>query len=288
MKIGIGLPASIPGVSGERLVEWAKRADSGPFSSLGVIDRLVYPNYEPLVTLAVAAGATRRIRLMSTVLVAPLRNAGILAKQSLSLDNLSGGRFTLGLGVGAREDDFQAAPAPFPHRGRRFEEQLTLIRRIWSGEAVNDTIGPIGPKAFDEGGPELLIGGYSSTAIRRVGRWGDGIIAGSSSNVAVTQHFYTVAQEAWQAAARSGQPRLVSCKYYALGPDAAERGGAAIRDYYSFNKSRADDIANTMPTTPAAVRQIIQQFADIGTDEFILWPCITDLDQIDQLAELIE
>ena len=55
MKIGIGLPASIPGVRGELILEWARMADAGPFSSLGIIDRLVYPNYEPLITLAVAA-----------------------------------------------------------------------------------------------------------------------------------------------------------------------------------------------------------------------------------------
>ena len=287
MQIGIGLPASIPGVSGERIVEWAKRADTGPFSSLGIIDRLVYSNYEPLVTLAVAAGATQRIRLMSTVLVAPLRNAGVLAKQAVSLDNLSGGRFTLGLGVGTREDDFSAAPAPFSHRGRRFEEQLTLIRRIWSGEAVDDTTGSVGPAPAYKVGPELLIGGYSPTAIQRVGRWGDGIIAGGSSNATVTQQFYTLAQSSWEAAGKSGRPRFVACKYFALGPDAAERGGAAIRHYYSFMSSRAEYIASNLPTTPAAVRQLIQQFADIGTDEFMLWPTISDLDQVDRLAELV-
>src|SRR5215210_9325725 len=109
MNIGIGLPATIPGTSSSLVLDWAKRADAGPFSSLGIIDRLVYPNYEPLVTLAAAAGATRRIRVMTTVLLAPLRHATILAKQAASLDALSGGRFTLGLSVGGREDDYRAA-----------------------------------------------------------------------------------------------------------------------------------------------------------------------------------
>src|SRR5690348_12590032 len=108
MKVGIGLPATIPGVTGESVLEWARAADAGPFSSLGIVDRLVYGNYEPLVTLAAVAGATNRIRLMSTVILAPLRNAAVLAKQALSVDALSGGRFVLGLGVGGREDDFQA------------------------------------------------------------------------------------------------------------------------------------------------------------------------------------
>src|ERR671933_208143 len=111
MDIGIGLPATIPGTSGSLVLDWAKRADSGPFSSLGIIDRLVYPNYEPLITLAAAAAVSSRVRLMSTVLIGPLRPSGLLAKQAAPIDALSGGRLTLGLGVGAREDDFRAAPA---------------------------------------------------------------------------------------------------------------------------------------------------------------------------------
>src|SRR5229473_163106 len=71
MKIGIGLPASIPGVRGELLLEWARKADAASFSSLGIIDRLVYSNFEPLTTLSVVAGVTHRIRLMTTVLLAP-------------------------------------------------------------------------------------------------------------------------------------------------------------------------------------------------------------------------
>jgi alkanesulfonate monooxygenase SsuD/methylene tetrahydromethanopterin reductase-like flavin-dependent oxidoreductase (luciferase family) len=128
MEIGIGLP----GTRGSLVLDWARRADSGPFSSRGIIARLLYTNYEPLVTLA--AAVTERVRLMSTVLITPLRGAGVLAKEAASVDALSGGRLTLGLGVGAREDDFQAAPASFHDRARRFEEQLDFMRRVWSGQ----------------------------------------------------------------------------------------------------------------------------------------------------------
>ena len=170
MDIGIGLPATIPGTRGSLVLEWAKRADSGPFSSLGILDRLVYPNYEPLITLSAAAAVTRRVRLMTTVLIAPLRGAGVLAKQAATIDALSGGRLTLGIGVGGREDDFHAAPASFHDRARRFEEQLELMKRFWSGQPVSGEVGSVGPPPAHAGGPELLIGGYSPTPIRRVGR----------------------------------------------------------------------------------------------------------------------
>src|SRR5215204_7710009 len=178
MDIAIGLPATIPGTSGPLVLDWAKRVDSGPFSSLGIIDRLVYPNYEPLITLAAAATVTQRVRLMTTVLIAPLRGAGVLAKQAATIDALSGGRLTLGLGVGSREDDFRFAPASFHDRGRRFEEQLGLMKDVWSGQPVSDEIGPVGPPPVQAGGPELLIGGYTPVSIQRVGRWGDGFISG--------------------------------------------------------------------------------------------------------------
>src|SRR5215212_6776197 len=148
------------------------------FLSLRSYDRLVYPNYESLITLAAAAAVTERVRLMTTVLIAPLRGAGVLAKQAATLDALSGGRLTLGLGVGAREDDFRFAPASFHDRGRRFEEQLELMKGVWSGQPVSDEIGPVGPPPARPGGPELLIGGYTPVSIQRVGRWGDGFISG--------------------------------------------------------------------------------------------------------------
>jgi alkanesulfonate monooxygenase SsuD/methylene tetrahydromethanopterin reductase-like flavin-dependent oxidoreductase (luciferase family) len=287
MQIGIGLPASIPGVKRELILDWARRAEAGPFSSLGIIDRLVYPNLEAFTTLAVVAGATERIRLMTTVMIVPLRSTGILAKEAATLDVLSNGRLTLGMGVGGREDDFRAAPAAFHNRGKHFEEQLTLMKRIWLGEAVDTETGPIGPTPVRQGGPEVLIGGYSPAALRRVGRWGDGIILGGSGDPNVAQQFYSIAQESWQAAGRSGKPRFVACMYYALGPDARERGGTYIRDYYSFMGQRADFMANAFPATSDDVRKAMDTFRAIGIDEVVFWSTIPDLSQVDLLAELV-
>jgi alkanesulfonate monooxygenase SsuD/methylene tetrahydromethanopterin reductase-like flavin-dependent oxidoreductase (luciferase family) len=196
MQIGIGLPSLSP-VSGTVILEWARRADAGRFSSLGMIDRLVGPNYEPLVALAAAAAITHRIGLMTSVILAPLHNAGVLAKQAASLDALSGGRLSLGLGVGGREDDFRAAPASFADRGKRFEEQLALMKRIWSGQPPAEDIDPIGPPPVRRGGPEILIGGGTPVAIRRVGRWADGYNAGGwTNNPTRARRLYDIAEEA--------------------------------------------------------------------------------------------
>ncbi len=286
MKIGIGLPATMPGIEGKRILDWAKKADSGPFSSLGILDRLVYPNYEALITLAAAAGVTQRIRLMTTVLLAPLRNPALLAKQAASLDALSGGRLTLGLGIGAREDDYLAASVAYKRRGKLFDEELETLKKIWSGHPLSDTIGPIGPTPIQSGGPEILIGGYSPASIQRVGHWGNGFIAGGRDPKG-TQQFFQLAEESWKAAGRPGQPRLVGCFYYALGPDAKERAGTYLRNYYTWLGPMVEMMISNLPMTIGAIKERIQAYADIGADEVIIWPCTPDLEQLDQLAQLV-
>ncbi len=286
MQIGIGLPGTMPGVKGEFILDWAKLAEVGPFSSLGVLDRLVYPNHESLITLASVAGVTQRMRLMTTILIAPLRNTAILAKQAASIDALSNGRLTLGLGVGGREDDFLAAQVPFHERGKRFDEQLATMTRIWSGQPLSDKVGAIGPSPVQQGGPELLIGGNSPRAIKRIGRWGNGFISGGGGPDAARQG-YSAAEQTWKEAGRPGKPRFVVASYYGLGPDAAEKAAQYIRHYYSFIGPMADRLASSIPSTPDAVKGAIRAFSDAGVDELILWPTIPDLNQVELLAELV-
>jgi alkanesulfonate monooxygenase SsuD/methylene tetrahydromethanopterin reductase-like flavin-dependent oxidoreductase (luciferase family) len=288
MKVGIGLPASSPGIQGRLNLDWARQAEAGPFSSLGLVDRIVYPNFEPLITLAAVAGVTTRIRLMTTVLLAPLRGTGILAKQAASLDALSGGRLTLGFGTGGREDDFLAAPASFHDRGKRFDAQLEQLARIWSGQAVSDKIGAIGPAPIQPGGPEVLIGGYGPAAMRRLGRWGNGFISGGSPPEQANQAF-RMAEETWRKAARPGTPRLVGCIYFALGPRASEGIEHYISSYYAYmGKDTVRQMVQGFPSTVEAVQAAIKGFSDIGADELMLWPCIPELDQVQRLADLIK
>ena len=286
MKIGIGLPATIPGTEGTRILDWAKKADSGPFSSLSILDRLVYPNYESLTTLAAVAGVTQRIRLITTVLLAPLRNPALFAKQAASLDALSRGRLTLGLGIGGREDDYLAASVPFKKRGKLFDEELETLHKIWSGQPLSEKIGAIGPKPVQPEGPEILIGGYSPAAIQRVAKWGNGFIAGGRDPKG-SQQFFRLAEETWNNAGKPGKPRLVGCFYYALGPDAKKRAGAYLRNYYVMLGPMVETMINNLPLTIDEIKVRIHAFEDIGADEVIIWPCTTDLEQIDQLAELL-
>ncbi len=289
MKIGIGLPVALPNANGPLLREWARLADAEPFSSLGIPERLVgRDNFDPLITLAVVAAETQRIRLMTGVLLAPLYNAGILAKQAASLDVLSNGRLTLGLGVGWREDDFRAAPASFHDRGKRFEQQLELMTRIWSGQPVDDETGPVGPTPVQPGGPEILFGGGSPAALNRIKRWGNGFIATSIRGPQRAGELFRQSEEYWQSAGRAGKPHLVLNTYFALGPGAAERAEAYLLKAYAGLGPIVQEFARSVPSSAEAIRADIQAFADIGADELMLYPAIAELEQIQQLAKIIE
>jgi alkanesulfonate monooxygenase SsuD/methylene tetrahydromethanopterin reductase-like flavin-dependent oxidoreductase (luciferase family) len=287
MKTGIGLPMWIKGTKPEQLLEWARRAEAGPFSSLGTLDRVVYHNYEPLTMFAAVAAITKRIRFTTTVLLATTRNAGILAKQAATIDAISGGRLTLGLGVGGREDDFKAAPEPFHGRGRRFEEQLDEMTRAWRGEPIGDGVGPIGPAPSRPGGPELLIGGYSEAAVRRVGKWANGFISGGRSDPEHVGRFYRLAEQSWKDAGRKGEPRLVGCVYYALGDEVSDQAIDNQRTYYGFTGAGAERMAHNFLSTRQAIKEVLKSFSDLGADELFFWPAVADFNQIERLTEAI-
>ncbi len=285
MNVGIGLPAAIPGTSGPGLLEWAKAADAGPFSSVGVIDRVVYPNFEALVTLAAAAAVTRRVRLITGVLLATVRNAGVLAKAAASVDAISGGRLTLGLGVGGRPDDFAGAPAEMKGRGKRFDEQLALMRKAWAGKAVSEGTGPIGPAPGRPGGPEVVLGGRVPAVFRRVGEW-DGYCA-PPVPPAMLEELFTAARKSWNERGRKGEPRLVGVDYFALGADAREASAANMRSYYGFMPDKGEGAASRVLRTPQEVKESLAGKATAGMDEVVLLPAVDDLAQVSRLADVV-
>jgi alkanesulfonate monooxygenase SsuD/methylene tetrahydromethanopterin reductase-like flavin-dependent oxidoreductase (luciferase family) len=283
MDVGIGLPNAVRGVDRRGTVEWARRADEAGFSSLGTIDRILFPSYESLISLAAAAAVTERIKLVTDILIAPLRaNTALLAKQTATLDHLSEGSLVLGLAVGGREDDFEAAGVDFRTRGKRFDAMLDEWDRIWAGEAFG-TAGAIGPQRPD-GKPAVVIGGTADAAYERAARHGDGWIMGGGTPDQLREG-KAKTEAAWRAAGRDGTPRIMALAYFALGEDARAAADRYLKDYYAFLGEYADMVAGSAAVDAATVQGYVQAFAEAGCDELIFFPCDADPAQVDLLAE---
>ncbi len=211
------------------------------------------------------------------MLLGPLRpNPAELAKQSLSVHALSNGRFTLGIGLGAREDDYEASGVDLKGRGQQLDQALERIKEIWQG----DEIGPSG-----SGAPGLVVGGSVDASFQRAARFGDGWIAGG----APPEQFAEMAEKAkaaWSAAGREGGPRLMGLAYYSLGDRAEEQAKAYLMDYYAFlGEETAGYIAAGAAKDTDTVQQYLEAFDAAGCGELIIFPSSSDPDQVDLLAD---
>jgi alkanesulfonate monooxygenase SsuD/methylene tetrahydromethanopterin reductase-like flavin-dependent oxidoreductase (luciferase family) len=277
MDVAIGLPNAVPGTTGQQLTDWARRAEARGFSSLGTIDRVAYPNLEPLSALAAAAAVTERIGLATTVLLGPLRvNPVVLAKQVASVHKISGGRMTLGIGLGGREDDYEAAGVEKSTRGEDLDAMLARMREVWAGDEV-------GPEAESE--PQLLVGGGVEASFQRAARFGDGWI-GSGAPPDQFAGWREEFEAAWSSAGREEAPRNAGLAYFSLGERAEEEAQEYLTDYYAWlGQDTADFIADSAAKDPETVQQYLSAFEGAGCQELFFFPSSSDPRQVDLLAD---
>jgi alkanesulfonate monooxygenase SsuD/methylene tetrahydromethanopterin reductase-like flavin-dependent oxidoreductase (luciferase family) len=279
MQVGIGLPTTTPGADRSLFFEWVGQAEQGPFSSLGVFDRLAYDSLDPLISLASAAALTSRIRLATTILTGPLHNTALLAKSLASLDILSGGRLVVGLAIGARNSDYDVAGVSHRSRGHRLGQQLAQLRDIWEGDSI-------GPKPANPAGPPLLVGGLSDQTFARVARYANGYLHGGGPPVAFSKAAEK-ARAAWTDAARPDRLQLWGMGYYALGDKEAAAGTKYLTHYYDFLGPFVEKIASGLLTTPQAIVAFIRGYQEAGCDELILFPTVSHINQLQRLAEIV-
>ena len=225
----------------------------------------------------------------TSILIGPYRGNGVvLAKQLASIDRLCGGRLTVGIAVGNREDDYQATDTSYTGRGVAQDALLTRMRSVWRGDDLAG--GQVGPHPARAGGPPLLIGGgvgsgpllTATRAIRRVIEHGSGWVSGGDPRTFA--HVAHAVRTAWEQAGREGSPRLVNLGYFALGANSAEAAVGYLGRYYGFSPEAAEHALAGAMTSEAKIAAGIRAFADAGCDELILFPCIAEPGQVDQLA----
>ncbi|MEZ5144771.1 MAG: LLM class flavin-dependent oxidoreductase [Acidimicrobiales bacterium] len=282
MKIGIGLPTTISGTPGSLVLDWARAAETAGFSTLGTIDRVVYPGYESMTALAAAGAVTETIGLLTDIVLAPTRNPVLLAKEAASIDQLTGGRLTLGVGVGGRPDDYVAAEQEFGQRGKRLDAMLETFHGLWEGETVAGSDKACTPTPTN-GRVPVLIGGDASVAVHRMVRWGAGWTIGGLPPAMVAEGVDHVRQ-AWADSVHEGEPTIVALGYFALGDDASVD---PLLDYYGFLGDMAQMIAGGATRSAEQARDVVGQWEALGIDEYVFFPAHADLEQVHRLAEAV-
>jgi alkanesulfonate monooxygenase SsuD/methylene tetrahydromethanopterin reductase-like flavin-dependent oxidoreductase (luciferase family) len=291
MQVGINLPVMVPGLDRPRILDWSRRIDAGPFSSLAAGERITFPNPEILVTLSAAAAVTERVKIAATVLVLPLHATAVVAKQIATLDVLSAGRVVLGVGGGARREDYAAAERDFDIKKlTRLEAQVAALRRIWAGElCVPGALRPVEPLPVQGAQLPILAGSLSEKSIRRAARWADGLAGFSfGPSMAEIGGAFDAARKAWAEQARPA-PHLATSFWYALGANARAQLDEYLHRYLNFmGEGVAKSLAPLVTITSAtALRDALRALRDLGADETILVPTTREPDEVDRVAEIV-
>ncbi|UMB72163.1 LLM class flavin-dependent oxidoreductase [Mycobacterium paraterrae] len=288
------MPVMEPDLNAGVLRDWARIIDDGPFSSLCWGERMAFDNPETCTLMGALAAWTDRVRLVTTVIVPQLHDPVMLAKALATGDMMSGGRLTVGLGVGGRVEDYVAVGAdPSTQTIRGLAERIAVMKRVWAGEKVTESVLPVGPLPAQPGGPPLLVGTIGPKTLRHAATWADGL-AGTTLDldVAKQNELFDVARHAWSEAGKS-KPHLATSFWFALG-DADEARAQVHRHLRRYmNWIPAEYVDAMAPHTGFAgsdddLVALFRRFEAVGTDEIQLIPTSSDLNQLRRVAELVE
>ena len=278
----------------DTLERWARAIDEGPFSSLCFGERMAFDTPETLTLLGAVAAWTSRVRLITTVVVPQLHAPYPLAKALATGDRLCGGRLTVGLGVGGREEDYRAAGADLSTRTiAGLDEWVTEMRRVWAGERLVDAVRPVGPPPIQTDGPELLVGTLGPKTIKAAAAWADGL-AGMSLDLGMEEmaKVFALTREAWAEAGRPAS-RVTTSFWFALDDgDGSARAQVHrhLRHYMNWIPVEFVDAmapAAGFAGTPAQLRDVLRQIEDLGADEVQLIPTGSDVTQVERLADAL-
>ncbi len=287
------MPVMEPDLDAATLKTWARAIDEGPFSSLCWGERIAFDNPDAMTLLGALAAWTDRVRLVTTVVVPQLHDPVALAKALATGDVLSGGRLTVGLGVGGRHEDYHAVGADTATQTMRaMAERVAVMKRVWAGEKVTESVLPVGPPPVQPGGPELLVGTLGPKTVRSAAGWAAGL-AGTTLDLDLDQQntLFDVARQAWDAAGKP-KPHLATSFWFAIGePDTAR---AQVRHHLLryMNWIPEEFVDAIAPTTGWSGSQdellaVLRRFEDIGADEVHLIPTSDDIKQVHRVAEVI-
>jgi alkanesulfonate monooxygenase SsuD/methylene tetrahydromethanopterin reductase-like flavin-dependent oxidoreductase (luciferase family) len=217
-----------------------------------------------------------------------------LAKALATGDMLSSGRLTVGLGIGGRVEDYRAVGAdPATQTMRGMAESVAVMKRVWTGEKITESVLPVGPAPVQSGGPPLLVGTIGPKTLRSAAAWADGL-AGTTLDldVAKQNELFDVARHAWADAGRA-KPHLATSFWFALGSVDEARRQVHRHLHRYMNWIPVEYIDAMAPTTGFAGSEddlvaVLREFEAVGADEIQLIPTSSDLEQVGDLVEAMQ
>jgi alkanesulfonate monooxygenase SsuD/methylene tetrahydromethanopterin reductase-like flavin-dependent oxidoreductase (luciferase family) len=297
MHITMGLPTFVPH-GREAELTWYRKIDEGPWHGLATWDRLLYPcGWSVVPQLAAAAAMTERVRLWTDVIALPWREPISFAKDLATIDVLSGGRLTLGVGIGAWDEDYIAAGSDLDRKRQRMDDHVATMRKVWAQEPPVEGHHSVGPAPVQVGGIPLVAGVSGPKALARVARWAYGVSDPSHSlhfnGEALAEQRERVV-EAWRAAGRAEPPHFSTPIWFALGPDplaqltehVLEFWGRAPDDVPSDSVITAPN-GGTLNCGAAGLLNAVKEAREAGLDELRLIPTTADPDEIDRVREVL-
>jgi alkanesulfonate monooxygenase SsuD/methylene tetrahydromethanopterin reductase-like flavin-dependent oxidoreductase (luciferase family) len=293
MQVGMTMPVMEPDLDANILRSWARAVDAGPFSSLCWGERIAFANPEVLTLLGALAAWTDRVPLITTVLVPQLHDPVLLAKALATADVLSGGRLTVGVGVGGRDEDYHAVGAdPAARTMGEMARRVEIMKQVWAGERVTDSVLPVGPLPVQQGGPRLLVGTVGPRTLCHAARWADGL-AGITLDLDVDKQdeLFEVGRLAWAQAGKP-PPHLATSFWFAIGPQeqAREQIHRHLRHYMNWIPPELVDAMaphTGFSGTEDDLADLLRRFASIETSEIHLIPTSSDLDQLRRAADVV-
>jgi len=294
-NIGLAWVNPAPLTKPENVANFAKKCEAMGCHSMWTIDRIVYDNLEPLTVLAAAAGATQKIRLGTSVLLANLRHPSHVAKIISTLDFISNGRLTVGLGFGSRENDYKAVEIPFEHRGSRAVEQVQLMKRLWTednvtykGRFYNVENLTVGPKPIQKPHPPIWTGGGAEVALKRAGTWADGFICGSSAIPDFPATWEKISGYAKAAGRDPNKINKAGLTFMAIDDD-QNKAVKTVEDYVMryYGRLRVDVANTSLVGAPSAIIDRIGAFLAKGLDTLIIGLADPDPRQLDLFGEKV-
>jgi alkanesulfonate monooxygenase SsuD/methylene tetrahydromethanopterin reductase-like flavin-dependent oxidoreductase (luciferase family) len=288
MHFGLQIPYAIPAARDD-LLTWMRRAESGPFRTLSIGERVTFDNPDQIVALAAAAAATDRVRLLANISVLPIHPTALAAKAFATIDRMSEGRLVVTPGVGSRPEDFAAAGTTYTNRWQRVDDAVFAMKRMWEGNAAEPSGSLLGPPPYTEGGPVLHCSATGPKALARAVQWASGY-QGFTTDGSL-EALSSVARRVASAFEEAGRPRPelgVSC-FFALGDGSLARLREVVDRYYGFADAelRQATVSSLTIASREAIVETLAHAEAAGFDEVHFLPTTVDPTEIDRLERVL-